>query len=100
MPYGTPAPYISPRQANNIAKKYAPAIPNTAENGDVLQVTVTGTGANTTRTPEWKASAVPANIVTTSSMEPNQINKIEYYETVTALPSPGTAGVLYVVPTE
>jgi Tfp pilus assembly protein PilW len=59
-----------------------------------------GTNTETFVTPKNLKDAVPANIVTTSSTEPNQINKIEYYETVTALPSPGIAGVLYVVPTE
>ena len=59
-----------------------------------------GTNTETFVTPKNLKDAVPANIVTTSSTEPNQINKIEYYASISALPTTGTAGVLYVVPTE
>ena len=59
-----------------------------------------GTNTETFVTPKNLKDAVPANIVTTSSTEPNQINKIEYYASISALPTTGTTGVLYVVPTE
>jgi hypothetical protein len=61
VPYGTPAPYISPIQANNIAKQYG--IPTGGADGQILVKDGVGTANNHKMRWEDKPSGGGSQIV-------------------------------------